>query len=156
MFKMVVLIPVTLIVLLALVFAFYEGRKAYWDYQVREMCKKDGGIIVNESVAIDRAQFQVWGGIGDVLGVPNESERRLDIPFYRRTKDENLHDWNPRVMRIETEYIRRRDEKTLGKSIYYFRRGGDFPSWAHESSFGCDKSDVPIEKIIFVIKEEDK
>jgi hypothetical protein len=59
-------------------------------------------------------------------------------------------------MRIETEYIRRRDEKTLGKSIYYFRRGGDFPSWAHESSFGCDKSDVPIEKIIFVIKEEDK
>lgn len=154
--KALVLIPVALILLLVLVFAFYEGRKAYWDYRVREMCERDGGVTVYENVVIDFEQFKAWGGIGGALGIPHESTKRLDIPFYRRTRDDVLHDRNPRVMRLETEFIRRRDEKLLGKAVYYYRRGGDFPSWAHESSFGCDKPDVPIEKIIFVIKERSK
>lgn len=150
--RMVLLIPITLVVLLALVVAFYEGRKVYWDHRVQEMCEKDGGVAIFESVTIDRAQFKKWGGIGDALGIPNESERRLDIPYYRRTKDDVLRAWNPRVMRLETEYIRRRDNKILGKTVYYFRRGGDFPTWAHESTFGCNRTDVPIEKSIVVIK----
>lgn len=39
----IVAVPLGLISLLILVIGFYEGRKAYWDSKVREMCEKDGG-----------------------------------------------------------------------------------------------------------------
>lgn len=43
------MIPVALISLLVLAIGFYEGRKAYWDSKVREMCAKDGGVqIINK------------------------------------------------------------------------------------------------------------
>ena len=152
----ILLVPLILILLVILVFGFYEGRKAYWDYRVREMCAKDGGSIIYEQVVIDRTQFQAWGGIGDSLGIPHESTKNTRVPFFRRTIDTVLHAWNPQVMRLETVFIRRSDNKLLGKSVYYFRRGGDFPSWAHETSYGCKVSAEPIEKMIFVIKDEAK
>jgi hypothetical protein len=37
-----------LVVLLLLAVGFFEGRKAYWDYQVRGMCEKDGGARIHE------------------------------------------------------------------------------------------------------------
>lgn len=41
--KILLFIPLTLVLILLLALAFFEGRKAYWDYRVREMCAKDGG-----------------------------------------------------------------------------------------------------------------
>lgn len=154
--KLLVLIPVALVLLLILGIGFYEGRKAYWDYRVREMCAKDGGYATYEKVSISRAQFLAWGGVGDVLGLPNESDNRNDIPYFRRTKDETLRKGNPQLIRLETGFVRRSDEKLMGKSVHYFRRGGDFPSWAHDSSFGCPVPAVPIEKTIFIIEEKVK
>lgn len=154
--KVLVLIPIMLILLLALVFAFYEARKIYWDYQVREMCEADGGITVNETVSITRAQLRTWGGVNDLLPIPHETDMRIDVPYFRRTKDKVLHSWNPQVMRLETIFIRREDQKVLGKSVHYYRRGGDFPSPAHESVFGCTKPETPIEKSIILVKEESK
>lgn len=150
------LIPAVFLVLIAATFVFYEGRKAYWDYRVREMCEKDGGNTTYEKVNISRAQFQTWGGIGDVLGIPSESDNRKDIPFFRRSRDETLRIGNPQLVRLETDFVRRSDEKLMGKSVHYFRRDGDFPSWAHESSFGCSVPTLPIEKTIFIIEEKIK
>ncbi|MEO1768095.1 hypothetical protein, partial [Thiobacter aerophilum] len=41
--KKLLFIPLAFVVLLLLAISFFEGRKAYWDYQVRKMCEKDGG-----------------------------------------------------------------------------------------------------------------
>ncbi len=154
--KLLVYIPAILLLLIILIVVFYEGRKAYWDYKVEEMCKKDGGLKLYESVAIDRTQFTKWGGRNGILGVPHESDNRLDVPFFRRTEEVVLRDWNPRVRRDETYYIRRQDGKSLGRYVYYSRVGGDLPSWAHSSSFGCEKPKVIVERKIFKIKEESK
>lgn len=143
-----------LVMIPLLIVGFYEGRKAYWDRQVRELCAKDGGIKVFETVVITPKQLQVWGGAGGVLGVPNETDKNNNIPFFRRTKDIAVHAGSPNVMRLETEFIRRSDGKLLGRFIYYFRRGGDFPSWAHESSVGCKAEPLPIEAMIFILRGE--
>jgi len=37
------MIPVLIIVVLILAKGFFEGRKAYWDHKVRQMCEIDGG-----------------------------------------------------------------------------------------------------------------
>lgn len=150
--KAILLIPVLLIGIALAYFFFCEARKAYWDHQVKLMCEKDGGNTIYEQVIVTAADFQKWGG--EILGIPHESDQRLDIPFFRRTKSQILHTSNPEVARLETIIIRRSDGKFLGKSIYHFRRGGDFPSWAHDSSFGCTKSTLPIEKAVFVLTKE--
>jgi len=93
--KTLLLIPAVLVLLLLLAVAFFEGRKAYWDYQVRGMCEKDGGVSIYEKVAVTRSQFQKWGGVGGVLGIPIQSDQRVDIPFFRQTKDETLRSGSP-------------------------------------------------------------
>lgn len=152
----VLLVVAVLILFPILMAGFYEGRKAYWDAKVREMCAKDGGTSIFVTVPITSGQFRNWGGVGTVLGIPSEFDGRSDIPFFRRTRDEVLHEESPVVMRLETTFIRRLDGKLLGKSVHYFRRGGDFPSWAHESSFGCTRSELPIETKIFILQEDYK
>ncbi|MCK6385947.1 MAG: hypothetical protein L6Q52_16645 [Rhodocyclaceae bacterium] len=150
--KALLLIPATLAVLLLLAVGFFEGRKAYWDYRVKGMCEKDGGIKVFESIAITHSQFLAWGGQDGIRGVPipHESEKRTDIPVFRRTDDQVIHPGGPEVRRDMTEFVRRSDGKVLGKYVHYARRGGDFPNFAHESSFGCQVTSVISEKFILV------
>ena len=52
--KMLLFIPLALVLMLILAVAFFEGRKAYWDYRVREMCAKDGGGKLSQHVTISR------------------------------------------------------------------------------------------------------
>lgn len=60
------IVKATLSVLLLLIVAlgaFFEGRKAYLDYQVRELCAKDGGVKVYEVIHLPAASFNQWGQI---------------------------------------------------------------------------------------------
>jgi hypothetical protein len=154
--KGVVILVAIVALIPLLIVGFYEGRKAYWDAQVREMCAKDGGNSVFEKAAIAPEQLRDWGGVGGVLGLPNESDQATKIPFFRRTKDQVVHAGSPLVMRLETEFVRRSDSKLLARSVSYYRRGGDFPTWGHESTYGCTTDSKPIETEIFILRDEQK
>jgi hypothetical protein len=139
-----------------LILGFYEGRKAYWDAKVREMCAEDGGVAVYEPLFISHSQFIAWGGQDGVHGVPipNKSDDRNDIPVFRRTTEETINAENPTVRRDVTEFVRRSDGKVLGRYVYYARRGGDFPSWAHESSFGCVQPATVSDQIVILDRRQ--
>lgn len=130
-----------LIGLLVLLFVLCELNKAYWDYRIREMCKKDGGLHLFESITISHDEFLAWGGQDGVPGVPIpfENENRLDVPIFQRTTQVSIKTHRPHVRKDITEYVRRSDGKILARYEYYARTGGDFPSPAHESSFGCPR-----------------
>lgn len=51
-----------LIGFIALFFFYCEINKRYWDYRVTQMCKKDGGLHMFESIAISHEEFLAWGG----------------------------------------------------------------------------------------------
>ena len=157
--RWIVLTPVVLIIvaIIAVILAigFYEGRKAYWDNKVREMCEKDGGATVFEKVHISQDEYTRLGGKNGIIPVPSEQSRKDSLYFYR-TVAHRVREWNPEVKKRITEIIRSADGKVLGKQITYSRIGGDTPTGiTHPSSFSCrDVAGVQldVERQIFIIE----
>lgn len=128
------LIPVLLIVLAV---GFFEGRKAYWDYRVREMCKRDGGVIINEKIFISAEQEKKLPKIDSYLGVAPEALAKSDEPAFTRYQRISIKEGNLSVARHVKEIVRRSDGRVVGQVISYGRGGGDFLSPAHPSTFSC-------------------
>jgi hypothetical protein len=153
------MIPVVLVVLLILAVGFYEGRKAYWDHRVLEMCAKDGGIFVYERVSIPRAEYELLGGQEGMIPIPHEKNSPKGYPFVSSGNSLLINESNPRVYKSEEMYLRTADKKVLAISIQYSRVGGDFPlSYAHPSSFACpdQKALLAKERTIFLFEENTK
>ena len=131
------MIPAALIVLLILVIGFYEGRKAYWDAQVREMCARDGGVTIFEQIVISAAQAVTLPKVGGFFGVAPEALAKLEEPAFIRNQSIQIREGNPSVVRDQQEIIRRSDGRVVGLVVRYGRGGGDFPSHAHPSEFSC-------------------
>jgi hypothetical protein len=136
---------------------YTPGQKAYWDAKVKEMCEKDGGVTVYEVVHLTQSDY---GNLAPdrSIAIPDERSPNKQNPYFARTVTQELNAENPRVVRRETEIIRRTDSKVLGKVIIYSRVGGDMPTGiAHESYFSCrDVSGVrlDIERQIFTVRVE--
>jgi hypothetical protein len=133
--KKLLLIPVAIVVLLLLAIGFFEGRKAYWDYRVRGMCEKDGGVKVYETVKLPPAMLNQWGQVN--FQVPTKYNAKPRDEYYFEWDVQHYLRGNPEVWRNHFTLIRAKDKKILGEAIGYSRRGGDFPGPWHESSFGC-------------------
>ena len=56
--RVLVLMPLAIIVVIALAFAFYEAHKAYWDYRVDQLCAQDGGVKIREVAYLDPKQYE--------------------------------------------------------------------------------------------------
>lgn len=126
------------------------GEKWWLDYQVRELCTKDGGIKVYETVKLPAEKFNQWGQ-------PNfyrqtQGENALGPEFIFNEKTIYYRHGNPEMWRTHYKLIRRSDEKLLGESVSYSRRGGDIPGPWHDSSFGCpdNSGDVTLLMSIFI------
>ena len=52
--KVLISIPLVLIGLVILAFAYTELNKAYWDYRVKELCEKEGRVTVFETVELTK------------------------------------------------------------------------------------------------------
>ncbi len=119
-------------------FYFLYGRTALLDAQVRELCAKDGGVKVYETVRLPAERFDKRG----MLKVyrPNQGENalgpdyiyKMENQYFRKGDNNDVSIW-----RTHTKVFRRSDEKLLGDSVSYTRRGGDFPGPWHPSSYIC-------------------
>ena len=111
------------------------------DRQMEELCKKDGGVRVYETVKLPPEMF-------DQSGDPfpgwqgRTSEDRLGADYLVERTERVLNDGDPlkgqgRLIRIERQVIRRTDGKLLGTSVAYARSGGDFIAFPHPTSKVC-------------------
>lgn len=93
-----------------------------------------------------------WHGGDGVRGVPIPSEEnmRFDIPIFERSEIKTISPHRPYVWRSVSKYVRRSDGKVLAQNVLYARRGGDFPSPAHESYFFCPSDGLISERLISV------
>lgn len=133
--KLLVLIPVVLVLLLLLVVGFYEGRKAYWDSQVREMCEKDGGVRAYEAVRLPAAEYDQLQRSNWTL--PNQLQAQVTDPYFYVAETERLRKSDPTIVRMHTRIFRRADGKVLGEIVRFSRGGGDLPGPWHPTSFTC-------------------
>lgn len=117
---------------------YVPGRQSYWDSQVKELCEKDGGITIFEKIELSEDDYKRLGGMPGGIPIPHVSSKRTDYPYFYEVFDFTIRESNPVVVRTETIVKRRADGKVLGRSIQYFRRGGDIPTGlANDSSFLC-------------------
>lgn len=150
--KALFLIPVGLVILLALVLAYYEGRKAYWDYQVQEMCEKDGGIKVYKTIGLPADKFNEWGQPN--FYKPANGKNALGDEYIFISGTQYYRKGNPQVARYYVQVVQRRDGEVLGESISYGRGGGDMPTPSYGSSYHCPEEygDIPLLTRIFIRK----
>jgi len=127
--------------------AFWEvaGKKIYWDAKVRELCAKDGGVKVYETVTLPAEKFDKYGKVH----IPSKSFSKPEDEYYVLREELYYRKGDPQVTRDQARIIRRRDGKVLGEEISYGRRGGDLPGFWHDSSFRCPKSTI-FESAIFL------
>lgn len=122
--------------------------KMYYDGMVRELCAKDGGVKVYETVALSAERFDQYGNVR----IPRKEKMNSTDEYYYIRETTYYRKGQPEIWRNHHKIIRRSDEKLLGESVSYARRGGDPISPMHESSFGCPDATMQlgIEKSIFV------
>lgn len=129
------------------------------DRQMEELCRKDGGIKVYETVTLPTEMFDRWGD-----PFPGWRERKPEDrlgPDYRYEEETvYLKQGDPfkgegRLDRSSVRIYRRFDGKLLGEAISYGRSGGDFIAYAHPTSKSCPiyKSDDEwVIKSVFIRK----
>lgn len=131
--------------------AFWEvaGKKMYYDAQVREMCAKDGGVKVYETVELPAEMFNKWGQIE--FYHPTQGENALGSEYIFRSEKYYYRKTDPEMSRRVYQVIRRADNKLLGESVVYGRGGGDLPGPWYGSTFHCpeDGGDIPLFVKIF-------
>jgi hypothetical protein len=128
-------------------------EKARLDAQVKELCAKDGGINVYETVKLAPDKLDQFGAVR----IPSKQDAKPSDEYYFERDTTYLRTGNPEMWRSCHRIIRRSDGKLLGESIHYARRGGDMPGPWHDSSFGCPdiRTQPSLENSIFV-KEDSK
>lgn len=141
-----------LALLLVITLGFFEGRKAYWDHRVRELCKKDGGVDVVEQVRLTVDDYRRLGGAYGEIPVPERRSAPNTAEFVSDTERHLIREGSPTVWRTEATVHAIRTNRTLARYVNYSRSGGDFPSFAHPSSFSCDQGRGSISKKVFLIE----
>jgi hypothetical protein len=147
------------VLLLIVIFSGCELNKAYWDYQVTKMCKKDGGVTVYEKVELSQDEYKKYGGVNGVIPVRSEKYSRADkFDYLAKTEYILMRESNPKLSKSHSWIYRKKDKKVMGEFVSYGRSGGDFPTIIqHPSSFSCADVvgiELDIEKQIFNIKGE--
>jgi hypothetical protein len=157
--KMVSAIVIAPIAILVAGIGGCEARKAYYDWQVRQMCEKDGGIRVYEHIRLSRETATSMRRVGGHLAITIESAApKSDIAFLRG-EPTLVRDGSPTVLRHEQAIVRRFDGKVVGHIVRYGRVGGDFPlSVSNPSGSSCPEWPLYYAEIskIFVLVEESK
>lgn len=125
-------------------FALSGCEKWRLDAQVKELCAKDGGIKVYETVKVPPGKFDKFG----IVRVPMKKDAKPEDEYYYEWEIQYFKQGNPEMWRNHFTLYRAKDKRLLGEATGYSRRGGDLPSPMHESSFGC-----PTDADISVLKQ---
>lgn len=111
------------------------------DRQMEELCKKDGGVRVYETVVLPASMFD---RLGDPFpGWPSRpEEERLGSAYRYVVETTYFKQGDPlkgegQLRRTSERIYRRVDAKLLGESVSYGRSGGDFIAYAHPTSKHC-------------------
>lgn len=125
------------------------------DRQMEELCKKDGGIKVYETVTLPPSEYEaIWKYAARPV-----SPAEYYGPKYRTVsgrevligKDTKAESGDGQLARLHWAIYRRTDDRLLGEQIEYRRNGGDFITFGFQpSSAYCPHVDHGIANAVFI------
>lgn len=126
---------------LAMAWVMSGCEKFALDQQMDDLCRRDGGVKVYETVVLPRAMFDQ---LGDPFpGWPDRAQEERLGPSYRYMKEivdlkrGNALKGEGELRKYVERIYRRADGKLMGEAISYGRSGGDFIAYAHPTSKHC-------------------
>jgi hypothetical protein len=111
------------------------GENMWLDHQMKELCDKDGGVKVYETVTLPADKYNQYASRNWIL--PDKSRAKPTDEYYYEDEEQYYREGNPRMARELTRIIQRSDGKVLGENISYVRGGGGLYGPWHDSSFRC-------------------
>jgi hypothetical protein len=123
------------------------------DAQVDELCAKDGGIKVYETVTLPKERFNEYGQLIG-LGLTYAGDTKTLPEYYIYMEDTLISPYTSgqfgglSVTRYQQQIYRKSDHKLLGEQIMYSRAGGDVIVIDAPSGYHCPENQkTEIEKI---------
>jgi hypothetical protein len=125
------------------------------DRQMEELCKKDGGVKVYETVKLPGSEFDSQGQPLTKYIMAAKEEEKFGPDYRYVVLREELKTGDPfkgegRLTRFEESIYRRADSKLLGNAVTYSRAGGDLIVLSHPSSNSCPKPRINLVTEIFL------
>ncbi|MBZ0093463.1 MAG: hypothetical protein K8F27_14735 [Sulfuricellaceae bacterium] len=114
-------------------FWLVAGEKLWLDHQVRELCAKDGGVRVYETVKLPAYLLDKAGRVW----IPDKAQAKPSDEYYYVSDTYYYRKGNPTMYRKQHRIVRRSDGKVLGELTRYVRSGGDLPGPWYGSGFMC-------------------
>lgn len=134
------------LLVLMTVYAAFFTEKDRLDREVERLCTIDGGIKVYETVKLPAERFDQYGHIQ----IPAKWLAYPEDEYFYEGVTNYLIKGNPELLQLRTWIYRRSDNKLLGESTVYMRRGGGIPGPWHMPAFICpQKTDVDMKEQIF-------
>lgn len=125
------------------------GQNMWLDHQVDELCAKDGGVKIYETVELTpdlilKNTNRIW--------LPDKEDVKPSDKYYYEIEYFYYRKGNPDLSRRQSRIIRQSDGKVLGESISYSRGGGGLPGPWHGSSYDCPEPSqgIKFENAIFI------
>lgn len=137
-------------------FLWLAVGEIWWvNQQVKELCAKDGGVKIYETVRLSPEKYDELKRVNFIL--PNKTWLKPTDEYYRDSEDQWIKKTRPKLLRIYTRIVRRSDGRVLGEFVRYGRGEGGLPGPWHGSSFSCPdpvKQPSKFETAIFVIGDK--
>lgn len=146
-------IPVAIVVGAAAVawWAIPTYKQAEADKLVNELCAKDGGTKVYETVALPPEKFDRYGNVDLPASPKGNAEFFLKVESVGVEPYIYSQEGKLSIARESYKVFRKADGKLLGESISYLRRGGDPSGPGHPTSYRCPRH-TELSKKVFVKK----
>lgn len=131
-------------------------EKFFLDRQMEEMCRKDGGVRVYESVTLPPEMFDQWGDpFPGWRGRSKEDRLGQDYRYVMdivEIKKGDAFKGQGELRQFVVRIYRRSDQKLMGEAVSYGRSGGDFVAFAHPTSMSCppNQSESDLVRAIFI------
>lgn len=124
------------------------GQNIWLDHQVRELCAKDGGVRVYETVELTPDLID-WAGR---ISLPDKKWAKPTDKYYCEWDDFYFRKGDPDLKRTTVRIVRQSDKKVLGEWITFSRGGGGLPGPWHGSGYSCQdiSQEIKFEPAIFI------
>ena len=143
---------------------FVQVRKEFWDRRVQDLCAKEGGITIYETVTLRDRRYldrdlnvRIPPILERATGYgPMDFEAKPDDIFFRTSTLTILREDRPRVAKSDVLVFRTSDKKVLGRATTFGRVGADLLAIDFESRLTCPDgaSESDLFKRLFVIQLE--